>query len=582
MKKIDFKKHLFGIRKRTFLSVTLICSTIYILTYMAVKQVITEKISGLLVEQYTHVNDKLAGEFENIYEKLDDLTGDFVINEYVQKTLKNTSVNAAEKEMLKMSLSCYNKSFLDTYLLVDNKENFYSLKDVALSCEELKDTEVYNAVGTEYSKTKLLWSKDNIFGTEERSLFAIRRVNEMNSLHEPGLLVLKLNNSIWNSLEEQMDNQELVYLIQDQNGRNCFEAFPDENGKKWRQEFAETENKASGNSFKNGMIIKKIDTNTGFSIITFAPKHVANQIVKDVRKVMIVLFLSGYFLLMFSMLFWSEKLANPIKKISRVMCEFGDEKLDERLVLNTNTELDYIGQAYNGMLEEVKHLMENVKKKEQELKESELQVMIYQIRPHFLYNTLDTIYMLARIQKEETIMKMIQSLSKFLRINLSNGNSYIKVEKELEHVKAYLDIQKIRNADLFDYQVEVQDSIKSIEILKMTLQPIVENCIKYGFQDIYSGGMIVIKAYREGEFLTFSVENNGTPIKEETLEKLNSMMKMPLEEINQFIKKKEGGFGISNVVKRLRTYYDDQVSMNYIRKEEGTECVIKIKTDYVS
>lgn len=477
-KKINFKKFLFGIRKQTFLSVTLICGTIYIFTYLAVEQVITNKISRLLAEQYTNVNDKLAGEFENLYEELNQLTGDFVINEYVQKTLRNTSVNTAEKEMLKRSVSCYNRSFLDAYLIVDNKENFYSLRDVNISYAELKKTEIYQGFGEEYSKTKLLWAEDTIFGTGEKSLFALRRIHEMNSLHEPGFLILKLNKHIWSPLREQIDNPELVYFIQDVKGNRCFEQFPDEDSKKWRKEFQQTRQKASGNSLKNGMIIEKTDADTGFTMVTFAPKHVANQIVEEVQKIMIILFLAGYILLMVCMSFWSERLARPIKKIRRVMGEFGDKKLDDQLVLHTNTELDYIGQAYNGMLGEVKHLMENVKHKERELKESELQVMLYQIRPHFLYNTLDTIYMLARIQKEETIMKMIQALSKFLRINLSNGNSYIQVDKEIEHVKAYMDIQKIRNTDLFDYQIEIQDSVREVEILKMTLQPIVENCIK--------------------------------------------------------------------------------------------------------
>lgn len=581
-KKINFKKFLFGIRKQTFLSVTLICGTIYIFTYLAVEQVITNKISGLLAEQYTNVNDKLAGEFENLYEELNQLTGDFVINEYVQKTLRNTSVNTAEKEMLKRSVSCYNRSFLDAYLIVDNKENFYSLRDVSISYAELKKTEIYQGFGEEYSKTKLLWAEDTIFGTGEKSLFALRRIHEMNSLHEPGFLILKLNKHIWSPLREQIDNPELVYFIQDAKGNRCFEQFPDEDRKKWRKEFQQTRQKASRNSLKHGIVIEKTDADTDFTIVTFAPKHIANQIVEEVQQIMIILFLAGYILLMVCMSFWSERLARPIKKIRKVMGEFGDKKLDDQLVLDTNTELDYIGQAYNGMLGEVKHLMENVQHKERELKESELQVMLYQIRPHFLYNTLDTIYMLARIQKEETIMKMIQALSKFLRINLSNGNSYIQVDKEIEHVKAYMDIQKIRNTDLFDYQIEIQDSIREVEILKMTLQPVMENCIKYGFRDIYSDGMIWIRVYQENKCLCFSVENNGTPIEEEALKHLNNMGKMPLEEITAFVKKKEGGFGISNVVKRLRTYYGEQVSICYIRKEEGTECVIKIEEDGLS
>lgn len=581
MKKINFKKYLFGIRKKTFLSVTLICGTIYILTYIGVEQVITDKIAGLLMEEYTHLNDKLVGEFENIYEELDDLTGDYVINEYVQKTLRNTPVTAAEREVLKMSLSYHNSSFLDAYLIVDNKKNFYSLKDVEISYKELKRTKLYNIMGDDYSKTKLVWAKDDIFGTEKKSLFALRRINEMNSLHEPGLLILKLNDSVWNSLRDQIDNQDLAYFIQNEKGEICFEDLPDGNGKKWKKRLLKAEKAASPNSLASGMVVKKQDEKTGFTIITFAPSEVANQIVKEVQHIMIVFFVAGYIFLLLCMSVWSNKLARPIKKASKVMCEFGDQKLDDELMLDTNTELDYIGQAYNGMLQEVKTLMRNVKDKERELRESEMEVMLYQIKPHFLYNTLDTIYMLARIQKEETIMKMIQALSKFLRINLSNGNSYIEVEKEIEHVKAYLDIQKIRNMDLFDYHTEVQESVEYVEILKMILQPIVENCIKYGFRDIYSGGMIIIKAYEEGENLCFLVENNGTPIEEAAANRLNNMMEMPLDEINQLIRDREGGFGICNVIKRLRTHYNEQVNVHYTRKERGTECVIKIKKDGV-
>lgn len=287
-KKINFRKFLFGIRKQTFLSVTLICGTIYICTYLAVEQVITKKISGLLVKEYTNVNDKLAGEFEAVYEQLNQLTGDFVINEYVQKTLRNVSIDAAEKEMLKRSVSCYNRSFLDTYLVVDNKENFYSLRDVTISYAGLKKTEIYDGFGEEYSKTQLLWTEDTIFGTEEKSLFVLRRIHEMNSLHEPGFLVLKLNDNIWASLQKHIEDSELVYFIQDPKGNPCFEWFPDDDSKKWRKEFQETQEKASKNSLKNGMVIEKTDAETGFTIVTFAPKHVANRIVREVQKIMIL------------------------------------------------------------------------------------------------------------------------------------------------------------------------------------------------------------------------------------------------------------------------------------------------------
>lgn len=234
------------------------------------------------------------------------------------------------------------------------------------------------------------------------------------------------------------------------------------------------------------------------------------------------------------------------------------------------------------MLEEVKFLMDDIKKKERELHESQIQSLMYQIHPHFLYNTLDTIYMLARIQKEETIMKMIQALSRFLRINLSNGKEEIEVTKELEHVSSYLDIQKIRNADLFTYEIEIEEKIASLYVMKMILQPIVENSIKHGFRDFYEGGKIKICVFCEEKNLCFSIWNNGSHIEKEAREKLNLLEKMPMEEIDGMIKDQNGGYGICNVVKRLRMKYHDQIRFYYLSRTDGTECIIKIDLQQIT
>lgn len=582
MKKQEIKKAFFGIRKQVVWVVTVVCGIIFLLTYAGVNYVVKDNISDFLTEQYSYLNDKLIGAFNNTYSELDELTADFVTNEYVQQTLKNTPLDSTDREMLRKTLSYYNKSFLDSYLVVDNKENFYSLKDVWTDYEEFEESEICRALGEEYSRTKILWTRDTLFGSNEMSFFTVRYIREMDSRHEPGVLVLKLKDSIMDEVRSVIDNRELVYFIEDTEGEICFEAVSDEDSEKWRLEYEEARaaaEKSGRRTLAEGIISEKTDEATGFKVITFAPGSVTNRIIREVQAVMVLLFIGGYALMLVVILFLAKKLTDPIQEISTVMREFDDSKLDRRISLSTNTELDDIGHAYNGMLTEVKDLMEAVRHKEQELKESELQTMLYQIRPHFLYNTLDTIYMLARIQKEDTIMNMIQALSKFLRINLSNGKDCIEVEKELEHVSAYLDIQKVRNADLFDYQVETEPGMEHVRIAKMILQPVAENCIKYGFRDIYSGGMIRIRAYTEEEYYCFSIENNGTPVDEKQAELLNKMEAVPMEEVDLLIQKKKGGFGICNVVKRLRMRYDGQIRFYYIRKDEGTECVIKIKKE---
>ena len=114
-------------------------------------------------------------------------------------------------------------------------------------------------------------------------------------------------------------------------------------------------------------------------------------------------------------------------------------------------------------------------------------MLISQINPHFLYNTLDTIYMLARINKEETTMRMIQALSKYLRLSLSKGSEIVTVEDELENVRSYIEIQQIRNQDLFTCEIDCRVDAAGTYVLKLILQPLVENAVKYGIPGYIRG-----------------------------------------------------------------------------------------------
>ncbi len=167
--------------------------------------------------------------------------------------------------------------------------------------------------------------------------------------------------------------------------------------------------------------------------------------------------------------------------------------------------------------------MQEVKENERALRKSELSSLMYQINPHFLYNTLDTIYMLARMNGEEVTMKMIQALSKFMKVSLSKGSDVIPVADELEHVKSYMEIQKIRNNDLFQYEISCEEHLKQVPVLKLILQPLVENAIKHGFAKIYEDGRIWIRVCQDQEELVFQIENNGEQMQPEIIELIQMM-----------------------------------------------------------
>ena len=229
------------------------------------------------------------------------------------------------------------------------------------------------------------------------------------------------------------------------------------------------------------------------------------------------------------------------------------------------------------MLKNIEEFQNEVKNQQKELRISEMNTLISQINPHFLYNTLDTIYMLARINGEEKTMKMIQALSKYLRLSLSKGREIVTVEDELENVKSYMEIQQIRNENLFRYEIECAEELKTRWILKLILQPIVENAVKYGFCDIFEGGLIRISVTEQAGQLTFSVYNNGTPMEEQMAEKLNGLSEIPVSKMKDSFEDKKHGYGVINIITRLRLKYGEDVRFFYESDTNGTVCVIQIR-----
>lgn len=184
--------------------------------------------------------------------------------------------------------------------------------------------------------------------------------------------------------------------------------------------------------------------------------------------------------------------------------------------------------------------------------------------------------MLARLNQETEIMQMIQSLTKLLRINLSNGADFITVQDELVYVKAYMDIVKIRNDNLFTYEIICGEGTKHLYVVKLLLQPLVENCVKHGFARMAEGGRIIIQAGQTEGMLEFQVKNNGDLIEEESLERINNLAQAPMKELEAFSPQGEGGYGISNVINRLKLHYGEKVEFRFEREEAYTVCYVRI------
>ena len=223
--------------------------------------------------------------------------------------------------------------------------------------------------------------------------------------------------------------------------------------------------------------------------------------------------------------------------------------------------------------QKIQKLMNQVRQEEISLRKTELKALQAQINPHFLYNTLDAIGWLCEEERCQDAVEMVNALAKLFRISISKGHELITIQKEVEHARSYLKIQKIRYEDILDYRIVIEEQILHKRVLKMLLQPIVENALYHGIKNKRGGGCIIIRGYEDRDNLIFEVEDNGSGMDPETLEKVRKKLSGTFEGEQADLKK--GGFGLNNVAQRLRMYYGDQAEI-LVESEKGIGTCFKI------
>jgi two-component system, sensor histidine kinase YesM len=255
----------------------------------------------------------------------------------------------------------------------------------------------------------------------------------------------------------------------------------------------------------------------------------------------------------------SKRISNPMNKLAEHMNKMGSEYLEGEISLTGQKEVVSLSHTFNAMIHEIRSLMDRLVTEQKEKRKSEFFALQMQINPHFLYNTLDSIVWLAEKNQNEDVVKMVIALSKFFRISISRGQNVIPVADELEHAKNYLHIQKIRYNRKFDFDFSINEEVYNYKIVKLVLQPIIENAINHGISSEEGNGIIKISAYIENEKLIFDITNNGFGLTEEKIDLMTNKMKS---------NDKVQSVGLRNVFQRLKIYYG-----------EATDIVITSKMD---
>ena len=224
-------------------------------------------------------------------------------------------------------------------------------------------------------------------------------------------------------------------------------------------------------------------------------------------------------------------------------------------------ELVNLTESFNVMADKIEALVEQNRREQENLKKSELRTLQAQIAPHFLYNTLDAIVWLAESGSTDEVVHITRALSDFFRISLSQGRDWIDVREEVRHVRGYLTIQKVRYRDILEYEIDIPEDVQEGLILKLLLQPLVENAIYHGVKYRRRGGKVRVVGRREGERLYFAVIDNGPGMTEERL--LEVIAGLGEEDAT-------AGYGLSNVDRRIRLYYGLKRGLTIHSDSDGT------------
>lgn len=285
-------------------------------------------------------------------------------------------------------------------------------------------------------------------------------------------------------------------------------------------------------------------------------------------RIFLVFFVSAV-LALAAIYLYSRSFRNKVDKVRQGARSIGEGKLDYRIFLPENgrgrDELDEIADSVNQMGEKIHTLIEESYKKELDRKISELNLLQEQINPHFLYNALSSISVLAMGNGDKAASRAILYLSDFYRITLSKGKQDITIREELNLLESYLKIQRMRFGDSIEVEYELDESLLDVHVVKLTLQPIVENAIHHGRDDDSEVFHILIRLFEEQEKTVFEVIDDGCGMDPEKLMELQNSMNHS-----------EGGYGLRNVNIRIKLQYGPQYGV-YIESERGFGTKIRIE-----
>ncbi len=311
---------------------------------------------------------------------------------------------------------------------------------------------------------------------------------------------------------------------------------------------------------------------TGWTVVVVESEQVLLDSLMDARNLisgMVILIMTLMTVIMYVVL---HRMTIPINHIREAIADLNLDSLSSEINLECDkpniNELDLLYDTYDEMVNRLRRTLDDMVALRSHEIQAQLLALQAQTNPHFLYNTLDSIIWMAEGKKNREVVLMTSALARLLRQSISAENELVPLIQEIDYVKNYLAIQKMRYKDKLEYEIEVEPSVKFVQIIKLVLQPLVENAIYHGLKYKEGMGHLSIRAYMKETQVCIEIADDGVGMTQEVLDHIFDQHK---------IDSSRNGVGVYNVQQRLQLYYGEDYGVRFVSSpNEGTTAIVSI------
>ncbi|MCM3784142.1 sensor histidine kinase [Neobacillus mesonae] len=571
-------------------------------TFLVTSNTIEKKYS----EQAEYALKSISYSIESVFQEMNNVTDNGIATSVFQMALQSDKpVNLGESDQIHLNASqrnfrslLYNYPAISYAFLYNLQEpssegivSIFTKEDFkALPFDQFNNHALYDEVIQLNGVPRWIAPLEHPEITGYEPVFTqIRLVKELSFFQNIGILVVQIQNweidRIFRNLS-MSGNQDTIFLIVNKDGLVVYDPSGFYNARYMSELMSEPFTSRSGYNSnklefdgKESILSQYQMKGYPWQLISVTPW---NSLAKETNLLInwyVIVIISCLFAALMFNVFFMNRITGTIAVLVRYMRRVEDGDFSERVEGKGNDELQLLAQGINDLMDKISSLFQRVKAEQMQKTRAELRVLQAQIKPHFLFNTLESINGLALRGERRKVSEMVNRLASILRISIQDVEE-IPIKEEVKHLENYLAIQKYRFADLFEYEIDIPDKLESFPVLKLTLQPLVENSIQHGFEGIDYLGFIRVVAWEDMGKVILEVQDNGIGIDNALLERFAYMvtethhLSVPEPEAASPVMSERRGLGVRSVADRIRIQYGNHYGI-FICSAKGAGTTIR-------